>query len=354
MEKGLDYFSYENILSRALQSIPDTFDKRQGSVIYNAIAPCCYELALAHIKLEMVSSKFDIENLEGEELKQYVYQRTGVEAKEAIKSSTFVIVTGTPGAKIEVGDLVSTADLSFTATESKIIGPVGEVSVAVTCEIPGSIGNVPKNSIVYFPLSITGLTAVTNPEAVTNGYDGDTDDAIRNNYYTRVRTPGTSGNKYHYKIWAEEVLGVGYARVFPLRNGPGTVKIIIVDSNKNIPSEELISTVSEYIETKRPIGATVSVEGVVSKNIAVYAKVKIIDGYTIQFVLDDFKVELEKYRQNTIIEDSYISYAAIANMLFKIEGVLDYSDFKLDNDIKNVSIGDEEIPMFTDIVLEVM
>lgn len=39
---------------------------------------------------------------------------------------------------------------------------------------------------------------------------------------------------YHYMQWALEVPGVGAAKVFPLRNGLGTVMILIVNSNKGI------------------------------------------------------------------------------------------------------------------------
>lgn len=62
--------------------------------------------------------------------------------------------------------------------------------------------------------------------------DQETDDELRARYYIKIQTPATSGNAYHYRLWSKEVSGVGDAKVYPLWNGNGTVKVLIIDSNK--------------------------------------------------------------------------------------------------------------------------
>ena len=52
--------------------------------------------------------------------------------------------------------------------------------------------------------------------------------------------------------------------------------------------------------------------------------------------------------------DSYISYAAIGNILFTVDGVLDYTDLKLNGEMKNIALGTEEIPIFDTVTLEVI
>ena len=44
--------TYEAILQRLLDRIPDTMDKREGAIIYDALAPAAIELNLAYIALE--------------------------------------------------------------------------------------------------------------------------------------------------------------------------------------------------------------------------------------------------------------------------------------------------------------
>ena len=43
--------SYEELLAEVLGRIPDDADKREGSLIYTAVAPVCAELAQAYIRL---------------------------------------------------------------------------------------------------------------------------------------------------------------------------------------------------------------------------------------------------------------------------------------------------------------
>ncbi|PKB52312.1 hypothetical protein CRH03_25265 [Clostridium sp. HMb25] len=51
-----------------------------------------------------------------------------------------------------------------------------------------------------------------------------------------------------------ECNGVGAAKVFPLADGPGTVKVVIADEDRSGASAALINKVKEHIEGLRPIG----------------------------------------------------------------------------------------------------
>ncbi|HCU3121441.1 TPA: phage tail protein, partial [Clostridioides difficile] len=44
--------TFENIIKRMLDSVPDTFDKREGSIIYNALAPVAIELTETYIAMD--------------------------------------------------------------------------------------------------------------------------------------------------------------------------------------------------------------------------------------------------------------------------------------------------------------
>jgi uncharacterized phage protein gp47/JayE len=46
--------TYEVILQRMLDRVPDTIDKREGSVIYDALAPAAVELQLMYIELDTI------------------------------------------------------------------------------------------------------------------------------------------------------------------------------------------------------------------------------------------------------------------------------------------------------------
>ena len=46
--------TYQVILERMLARVPEEFDKREGSILYDALAPAAAELQMAYIGLESV------------------------------------------------------------------------------------------------------------------------------------------------------------------------------------------------------------------------------------------------------------------------------------------------------------
>lgn len=131
-------------------------------------------------------------------------------------------------------------------------------------------------------------------------------------------------------------------------------KIIVIDSDKQPASDLYVQSVFEYIEKVRPIGALVTVASASIKNINITAKVSLANGYTIQVIRDIFQNVLEEYRKEIAFKDSYVSYAAIGNLLFRTEGIIDYSELKLNGAMANIPLANEEIPIINTIELEVM
>ena len=46
--------TFEDIMARMLRAVPDTFDKRAGSVIYDALAPAAAELVQLYMACDYV------------------------------------------------------------------------------------------------------------------------------------------------------------------------------------------------------------------------------------------------------------------------------------------------------------
>jgi uncharacterized phage protein gp47/JayE len=344
----------EVIQERMLSNISNEYDKTEGSFFYDVIKPVAIELENKYKKDEEISSKLSIENLEGDELTQRVKELTGIERKLATYATTTVIVNGSEGALINVGDKIASETVNFIFQENKTIDSSGRATVLVKCEEAGSIGNVPVGAIKYFPITIPGLVSVTNPNAVTNGYDEETDESLRQRYYERIRTPATSGNKYHYKNWAKEVTGVGDAKVFPLWNGNGTVKVAIINSNKRAADTSLVNLVANHIEENRPIGANVTVVSATEKPINISATL-VIDTkkYTLNQVQADIESNLVEYFKEIAFTSNYISYASIGNIIFNTEGVIDYTELLINGASLNILLQDEEVPILGTVSLGV-
>ena len=143
--------------------------------------------------------------------------------------------------------------------------------------------------------------------------------------------------------------GVGGAKCVPLWNGAGTVKVVIVNSSGEAASTSLVSSVSDYIETVRPVGASVTVVSATAKTLNVKAKITLKSGYTEMTVNASITAAIRAYLQAFRLSGSIVSYAKIGAVILGVEGVDDYSDLKIGVGTtlgtSNITIGDTEVPV---------
>ncbi|SKC59319.1 baseplate J/gp47 family protein [Maledivibacter halophilus] len=343
----------ETIHSRMLNNIVGKYDKTKGSFVYDVTKPAAIEFDSINQEIKTAKEKLSIENLKGDELEQRLYEKTGIERKPATKASGCVTIKGKAGATINKGDMVASDTLSFIIKESKTIDSSGQIVMPVECEDYGTVGNVPEGSIQYFPITIAGVTSVINNEDFTGGYEAEDDKALLERYYERIRTPATSGNKYHYRNWAKEVTGVGDVKIIPLWNGDNTVKIVIIDSNKEPASTELVEKVQTYIdpnkeglgEGKAPIGAfctVVSANGV-DLNISFTAikDTSVTDEERLQSV----KNNIINYLREIAFKESTISYNRIASIILDSEGIIDFENLTINGQTTAINLDNDEVPV---------
>ena len=98
------------------------------------------------------------------------------------------------------------------------------------------------------PVQIAGIVSVSNSNALTGGYDAETDEAYYERYLLRLQTPPTSGNQYHYRLWALEVTGVGGVQIYPLGHGDNTVDVVLIDVDGQPADGELVERVQTHID----------------------------------------------------------------------------------------------------------
>jgi uncharacterized phage protein gp47/JayE len=324
--------TYEELLQAMLDRVPSDVDKREGSVIYDALAPCAYFLAQQNFQLDNFIDLVFPDTALGEYL-----NRAAEAYNVSRKPATNAVRKMTTSGSVEIGTRWGINNLVYIVKEEE-----SETEYQVECETPGVIGN--QYSGAMQPISnITGITAELG-DIITPGADEETDEALRERLYTKIRLPATSGNVYHYQQWALEVSGTGAAKVFPLADGPGTVTVLVVDSDKKI-SSSLPKTVAEYIETMRPIGATVTVKSPDSVTINIKASVMRNESKTLDDVKKAYKNAVDTFLQETVFTTYRISYAKLGSLLLDIPGVEDFEGFLLNEGTGNVVIGEKQIPV---------
>lgn len=330
--------TYDEILQEMLNRVPINVDKREGSIIYDALAPCAYFLAQQYFQLEHFIDLVLADTAVGEYLDRAV-AAYGIVRKEATSAVRLMVTSGQVG----LGTKWAINSLAYTVT-----AVLDDTSYEVTCETSGEIGNQYRGTMEALS-NVTGVTAELT-EIVTAGADEETDDALRERFLTKVRLPATSGNAYHYQRWALEVDGVGKAKTFPLDDGPGTVTVLIVDDNGNI-SETLPDMVAEYIETVRPVGATVTVSSPEALKVSVEANILLDGSKTIEQIRAAFLVSLREFLHETVFETYRLSYAKIGGLLLDTPGVEDFDGFSLNGGTGNIAVGEKQIPVVGEVTL---
>ncbi|MCG8484255.1 MAG: baseplate J/gp47 family protein [Clostridia bacterium] len=343
----------EAILTRMLDNIDTSLNKKEGSFIYDAVSPTSIELAQAYIELDKVLGLGFAQTTYGTYL-DYRAEEHGITRKAATKAQGTLVITGVANLVIpEKSIFASETGIQFTTDEEVTIGEEGIVSVPVTAVAAGKEGNLPTEAIREMPMPILGVTQITNPQETTGGKDTETDQSLLDRLLLKVREPATSGNIDHYRQWVLEVPGVGDAKIFPLWNGSGTVKIVIVDSEKKSVSPSLVSETTQYVETVRPIGADVTVKSAEDKEINVSARVVLANGFTIGQVQELFQNALTDYLKETAFIGTYVSYAKIGSLILALSGIGDYNNLTVNGIQSNISLTEEEVPVLGTISLEV-
>lgn len=326
------------IKQRMLDAVPSDLDKREGSFVQDGISPAAIELALAYIELDRVVGLGFAQTTYGQYL-DYRAGEHGLTRKAATKATGQVTITGSNGTVVPVGSLYATGSGVQFATTAEVTIAAVTATANIEAVVAGATGNVPAAAITDLPVSIPGVNTVTNANPTTGGTDAETDADLVARLLEKVQLPATSGNSAHYMQWAKEVAGVGDAKIFPIWNGAGTVKVVLIDSNKQQASAQIVQDVADYIEEVRPIGATVTVAAAVELPIGVTATVVLDVGAVLANVQVAFETSLTGYLKSIAFQQDYVSAAQVGSLLLDTAGVLDYSNLLLNGGSGNVAVG---------------
>jgi uncharacterized phage protein gp47/JayE len=330
--------TYENILNDMLSRVPSDVDKREGSIIYDALAPAAYKLAEMYFNLnnflELVFADTAVDGF---------LDRRVAEQGVTRSTTTYAIRKIETTGPVEIGIRWGLSGTTYIITEV-----LSTNAYKAQCEQIGSIGNIYSGELDNID-NVSGVTA-TLTDIILSGQDEETNENLRNQFFIKVQLPSTSGNANDYMLWALEVPGVGNAKVFPLWNGPGTVKVLIVDSNMEV-DETLEQAVYNHIETVRPIGANVTVDSPLERTISVTADLVLDGSKTLAEVSAAFITEFTEYLKSTVFETYSVSYARIGSILLGMTGVEDYSNLLVNADTANVIIANDEMPIAGTVTL---
>ncbi len=341
----------KEFLNNMLSKLPADYDKSEGGLFWDMLSPISFELEEIEKMIEERFLNVFALTAKGEFLDKIVAE-VGMSRREATKAHGQLTITGVQGTIVPRGALFASDNLIFETINETEISETNKAIVFILAKESGKKYNLPAGSINNMSVTIQGVEKVINEQETTGGYDIETDEELRTRFLIKVREPVTSGNVFHYRKWALEVAGVGDVKVFPLWNGNGTVKVIIVDNNRDVAPQELLKKVKVYIDSVRPIGAEVTVESATEKLIDLSVKLKLAYNVKKNDVIKNMKQKITDFFKLETLKTDYVSYAKIGQLILMIDGVLDYTDLKLNNLAQNVQIAETEIAKLKNVDVE--
>lgn len=359
----LDNYSVDEIYETMKSILPLDIDSSEGSHTYNFIMPTALVLAeIYEYVLPQVIQLIFPEWSYGEYLDNHAAIR-GMERKAATAATGDVTVTGTANTVIPAGTLFTTASLneddpaiSYATTEQTTIPASGSVTIEVVCSETGTIGNTIANTVILLGSSVSGITGVTNADPITGGTDEETDESLiaRIEDYDKNQGDSYIGNISDYRRWAMSVAGVGNAIVIPANDQTGLVTIVITDANGDPASEDLCTTVYDYIMSPddpaariAPINAYLSVISPSLYTIKVSATVELTDSGTIESVEAAFLENMTAYLQEAP-DDGEVKITRVAAILSATDGVNDFTDLMIGGstgDASAISLSSDNLPL---------
>ena len=341
--------TYEFILDRMMKRVNEQYpnlDNREGSIIFNALAPAALELAILYTELDNSMNESFVATASREYLyeicSQFGMDTSVFEASAGVHKGEFNV-------EVPIGSRWNCELYNYTVTE--FIDMNGEYyTYRMDCETVGTSPNKQTGTLTPITDVPNGLTYAMITECLVEGENETSDDGIREAYTEYVNSSVDDGNVAQYERWCSEYAGVGNSKVFPLWNGANTVKVSILSVSNKAASEELVAEFQEYLDPDSkgmgdgvaPIGAFVTVTTATEVPIAVSATVTMQSGYSDTTPIN---TALENYFSSIAYEKLIVAYMNVGAVILGVEGVESISDLTVNGGTADITLGDEEVPV---------
>lgn len=341
--------TYETILQRMLDRVPNNMDKREGSIIYDALAPAAVELQLMYIELDTILKETFADTAQRDYLVRRAAER-GIEPYNATYATLKGLFTPT-SLDIPIGSRFSCNELNYI-----VISKIQDGEYQLQCETFGVSGNGNFGDLIPIDY-IQGLETAKLNELLIPGEDEEDVESLRQRYFSSFDTKPYGGNKKDYIEKTNAIHGVGSTKVTPVWQGGGTVLLTILDSEFNKASNVLMKTVQSEIDPTQdgvglgvaPIGHIVTVKTVDEIPINVKATFGFDEGYsfntlknTIINVISEYLLDLRKNWANQ--SNTVVRISQIETKILQIEGIIDIQNTKINNSTSNLTLTEYQIP----------
>lgn len=400
---------FDSIMEEMLSEVDETFDAREGSVIYDALAPAAMRLSEFYLSLDMLLKEVFADTASYFYLAKRAAER-GLFPYEATCAVCKMVVTP-PSAAIAIGDRFYLGDLNYVVT-SLMDKSAGAYQIA--CETPGAAANQQMGELLPIETEheLNDLSSAKITEILIPGEEEEEVEAFRKRYFDSFGSEAFGGNKADYVAKVNALDGVGGCKVMRRWNGGfhpaslipdesvkawidsvksglpenvlpwltavyaaasdkllttgGTVEVVLINSAYESPSVTLVHLVQETLDPESdagngegiaPIGHVVRVRGVSEYEIHVdVSGIEYREGYAFSNVKGMIEEAIDAYflelRKAWALEPALVARTSqIESRLLGLkEYIVDVSGVRLNGLEENIRLDETAIPVRGDVV----
>lgn len=343
--------TYEFLEKRILARVNNSFDKREGAIIFDATAPIAFELAEAYIMAQVILKQTFATTAD----REYLVLRAA-EYNIYPEAATPAEVEGKFSRAVDLGARFNAEKYNFVVKE--LIDDAAH-TYKLECETAGVGGNSCVGSIT--PITqISGLESAEITGIITPGEDEEDTEVFRKRYIEALKSKAYGGNGADYIQKVKALNGVGGVKVYRCWNGGGTVKCFVINTQYEVPSAEMVEEVQTALDPTKdgggygiaPIGHIVTVAGVTARPIDIAGTITPASGHTLSQLMDTIKDKVGTYLKDRRIEwctqndTQYVTVrsAFILSKILEIPNIQD-ANVSLKGGALKIELDTDEVPV---------
>ena len=242
-EKNFDYW-----LELVLSYVPENIDKREGSIIYDAVAPAAMVLAEQSLQLANIVKQTYVKTADDEFLD---YRATEYGTARYPATYTKALARAVGDTEDGTVDNIRVGDRFASVQDEPVFYKVTYVNENKTFVLTAETAGTGPNSYIGQVLPVTPNDRITYAEIIevsAPARDTETDDHLRARLLAENRWAAYGGNVVDYLDMLQNIEEVGAGQVYPVWAGAGTVKLVILDNDLKPASKQLCHQVKEIID----------------------------------------------------------------------------------------------------------
>lgn len=395
--------TYEALVKRALARVPPTMDKREGSMVFNGVAPSMAELAQLYIDADFIFKATYLLTAP----REYLIKRAS-DRNMAPYPASAAVYRAEFNREVPEGTRFSCEDANFIVTGRMELSDDTETGLShrVTCETAGVASNHYTGQLIPVEY-MEGLTHAELVELLIPGDDEEETEKFRQRVLDSFQSQAFGGNQADYREKVLAIPGVSAVKVHPVWNADirpaslipgeevaawykasvealeapvaawltgvytaasrklltvgGAVKLVIMASDGAAPTETLLEEVQTRIDPTQnagegmglaPIGHVVPVDGVAPELVDIELHLTYAPGWSweaarsyVEGVIDNYFMELAQ-----IWASSDFLVVRISQMESRILSgcaamITDISGTKINGVENNLALDPDSIPV---------